>query len=232
MKVLILAAGRGSRMEHLTNEKPKCLTVFRHQPLIERTLNLLQRHVPLTNICVITGYRAEALAYLPVTKIHNQDWDKTNIIGSLLVARNSLRKEDCLVIYSDIFFEDSAITSMLEVKGSAVLSVLNWLTVWNSRFINPLEDLETFKFDPDTFLLKEIGKRATSLEDIEGQFAGIFKITPQTWSKIEEFPEELKSLDTTSMLQLCISRSLAFKVVPYHDSWAELDNIHDIEAQE
>jgi choline kinase len=232
MKVLILAAGRGSRMGHLTDEKPKCLTVFRHQPLIERTLNLVQRHVPLSDICVITGYRAEDLAYLPVTKIHNQDWDKTNIIGSLFVASNFLRNEDCLVIYSDIFFENSAITSMLEVNGSAVLSVLNWLAVWHSRFVNPLEDLESFKFDPDTFLLKEIGKRATSLEDIEGQFAGIFKITPETWSKIEEFPEELKSLDTTSMLQLCISRSLAFKVVPYRDSWAELDNIHDIEAQE
>lgn len=232
MKVLILAAGRGSRMERLTEDKPKCLTVFRNQPLIERTLSLLQRHIPLSDVCLITGYRADDLAYLPVSKINNPNWDQTNIIGSLIAARNFLCKEDCLVIYSDIFFEASAITSMLEVNGDAVLSVMNWLSVWNSRFPNPLEDLESFKFDSETFLLNEIGGKCNRLEDIEGQFGGIFKITPETWSKIEEFPEELKSLDTTSMLQLCITRSLEFKVVPYRDSWAELDNIHDIEAQE
>lgn len=231
MKALILAAGRGSRMMHLTEDRPKCLTVFRGQPLIERTLSLVQKHFDLSDIRIVSGYRADDLDYLPISKLHNQDWKQTNIVGSLSVARDFLNEEDCLVIYSDIFFEESAIKSLLEVDGAAVLSVVNWLAIWSSRFANPLGDLESFKFDPETYLLREIGKRCKSLQDIEGQFGGMFKLTPQTWSKIEDFPEDLKTLDTTSLLQLCVSRSIDIKVVPYLEAWAELDNIHDIEAQ-
>ncbi len=231
MKVIILAAGRGSRMMHLTDDKPKCLTVFRGVTLIERTLSLVQKYFDLSDIRIVTGYRANDLAYLPISKLHNQDWNQTNIIGSLSVAHDFLRTEDCLVIYSDIFFEESAIKSMLEVEGAAVLSVVNWLPIWNSRFVDPLEDLESFEFDTETNLLRAIGTRCKSLKDIQGQFGGLFRLTPQVWSKIEAFPENLKSFDTTSLLRLCISRSIDFKVIPYHDSWAELDNIQDIEAQ-
>ena len=35
MKGLVLAAGRGSRMGELTNEKPKCLTPLGGKPLID-----------------------------------------------------------------------------------------------------------------------------------------------------------------------------------------------------
>ena len=34
MKAIILAAGRGSRMGNLTEEKPKCLIDFRGRPLL------------------------------------------------------------------------------------------------------------------------------------------------------------------------------------------------------
>ena len=35
MDAVILAAGRGSRMRHLTDELPKCLTPFMGKPLLE-----------------------------------------------------------------------------------------------------------------------------------------------------------------------------------------------------
>ena len=171
------------------------------------------------------------MAYLPIEKLHNPDWSHTNIVGSLCIAKSFLSQEECLVFYSDIFFEESAIESMLSVDGDAVLSVVNWLTIWKSRFANPLGDLESFKFNPENLLLSEIGKSCESFQEIEGQFGGVFKLTPQTWSRIEDFPEDLKSLDTTSLLQLCVSRFIELKVVPYFDSWAELDNINDIETQ-
>lgn len=35
MKAIILAAGRGSRMKSLTDERPKCLVELRGKPFLE-----------------------------------------------------------------------------------------------------------------------------------------------------------------------------------------------------
>ena len=42
MKAIILAAGRGSRMENLTEEKPKCLVELKGQTLLDMQINALQ----------------------------------------------------------------------------------------------------------------------------------------------------------------------------------------------
>jgi CTP:phosphocholine cytidylyltransferase-like protein len=38
MKAVILAAGRGSRMGHLGDDRPKCLVELEGKPLIERQI--------------------------------------------------------------------------------------------------------------------------------------------------------------------------------------------------
>ena len=39
MKAIILAAGRGSRMKDMTDEKPKCLVKLHGKPLLEWQIN-------------------------------------------------------------------------------------------------------------------------------------------------------------------------------------------------
>ena len=45
---------------------------------------------------------------------------------------------------------------------------------------NPLEDLETFRTDPSGRLL-EIGQKPERREQIQGQFMGLLRFTPQSW---------------------------------------------------
>ena len=42
MRGIILAAGRGSRMKHLTSERPKCMVKLQGKPLIEWQLEALR----------------------------------------------------------------------------------------------------------------------------------------------------------------------------------------------
>ena len=46
------------------------------------------------------------------------------------------------------------------------------------------EDAETFKIDQNNFLL-EIGKKTKNLDDINGQFMGLIKFTPDGWKKFK-----------------------------------------------
>ena len=82
MRGIILAAGRGRRMQYLTDKNPKCLLKLKGVSLLERLINnfLISE---VEDIAIITGYRQEMI--LPFTKksFHNPDWEITNMVCSL-----------------------------------------------------------------------------------------------------------------------------------------------------
>ena len=60
MKAIILAAGRGSRMGQLTNDKPKCLLMINGKTLIELQITAIT-NAGIKDIAIVTGYKAEML---------------------------------------------------------------------------------------------------------------------------------------------------------------------------
>ena len=62
MKVVILAAGFGSRLRPLTNEMPKCMVEVNNVKIIEKQItNLLRNGIKEEEITVVTGYKTEKL---------------------------------------------------------------------------------------------------------------------------------------------------------------------------
>ena len=231
MKVVILAAGRGSRLGKLTDDSPKCFTVYRGKPLIFWILESVTQFFEQKDIHIVVGYRQMDFVPLGINLIENNDWEKSNIMGSLTCADKILSSSNCLIIYSDIFFDASAIKIIKDSPAPAVLSVSNWMNIWSARFNNPLDDLENFEYDSNTMLLTQIGNRAASMGSINGQFAGIFTITPSLWQMFKEGNHNLQSMDTTSALQEAILGGAKISVIKYSGHWAEIDTLSDLENQ-
>lgn len=228
MKAVILAAGRGSRMQSKTAETPKCLLKFRGKALIEHSIEKLMNHLNPRDIFIVSGYKSELLRNLGIQQIFNSNWETTNIMGSLMVASEILQKNDSIVVYSDVFFEEFAIKDALNGSYPSILSVVSWPSVWGARFDNPLDDLENFK--TKNGLVTLIGGKAKSLEDVDGQFAGIYTLTPRSWSVINKIPN-LQNLDTTTALNLAINAGVNFSNILYKGFWAEFDSISDFLTQ-
>ena len=55
-KALIVAAGLGSRLKHLTKDLPKCMLDFGGKTLLERQLSAY-RSCGIDNISIIRGYK-------------------------------------------------------------------------------------------------------------------------------------------------------------------------------
>ena len=111
----------------------------------------------------------------------------------------------------------------------------NWLPLWQKRFGDPLEDAETFRLN-SCFILQEIGKKPNAIEDIQGQYMGLIRMTPEAWSEITDLREDMQavnsdSMDMTSTLQKVISRGkIGIEAIPYQGVWGEVDTESDLKV--
>ena len=105
------------------------------------------------------------------------------MVASLTCAEQWLKLEPCIVSYSDIFYEASAILSLMNCTAPlAVTYDPNWLNIWGKRFNDPLTDAETFLINSHNEII-EIGNKPKSIEEVKGQYMGLLRITPHSWGK-------------------------------------------------
>lgn len=236
MRAIILAAGRGSRMGGLTQNAPKCLTVLAGKPLIEWQLQAL-RDAGVDRIGVVRGYMAEKIAYPGVATFENPRWAQTNMVMSLVAAGEWLSDDECIVSYSDIVYPGATAAKLTSSTADLAITYdTNWLKLWSERFADPLSDAETFRTD-DQGMLTEIGSRATSLDEIKGQYMGLLKFAPAGWSRVRRLlgelpPEACDKLDMTSLLKRLLADGMRIGTVPIAAPWFEVDNENDLALYE
>ncbi len=235
MKLIILAAGRGSRMGSLTEQIPKCLIVFNGVTLIERQLGVIDS-AGITDVALVTGYKRELLPLTNKVEFYNPDWQETNILGSLMCADEWLSQEPCIVTYSDIFYQKEALLLLKNSNDNCSITYdPDWLSLWSARFQDPLIDAESFRLDSDSYVI-QIGGRVENTFEIEGQFMGLLKLTPSAWQTIKNLPNterglRLDKLDITSMLNKLIQGKFArVRALRYDGIWGEVDSSSDLDC--
>ena len=201
MKVIILAAGMGSRLRPLTNDKPKCMIKLLGQTLIERQIKIFHSY-GINDITIVTGYKSEVVDIPDVNYVNNVNYETTNMNESLF--RALLKTEMCeectsgcrecngtglspakpiLVTYGDIAFEPRILSQMLEfcdprpsVIGLAAR--INWKEYYQNRTMHPLSEAENVLIQNRSIL--EIRKNISkSLENQQiGEFLGIMLLPP------------------------------------------------------
>ena len=85
MKLVIIAAGKGSRLKSETKNNPKALTVINGQTIIDIILNNCVIN-KINEIVIITGYDKNSIkSYLDgkwnnlnIDYIHNEEWNLEN----------------------------------------------------------------------------------------------------------------------------------------------------------
>lgn len=235
MKAILLAAGRGSRLGSLTDEKPKALVELNGVPLARRAVDTL-RAGGIAQVGIVGGYRSEMLAGFADRMFINPDWNNTGIFQSLSCAAEWLESEPCLVSYGDIFYSSRLVADMIKsVQDIDLAYDPNAVTLWKHRFDNPLDDMEHFKISDGR--IGRIGARATTLEDIQGQYMGLFRLTPRSWRHLlvarTHIPiERQANVDMTSLFSILIQSGIKVGGIPTSEPWGEIDCPSDVQLYE
>ena len=242
-KVLILAAGQGTRLRPITNDKPKCLVPLIGKSLLKRQTDVL-KSVGLTNIHVATGYRADQIEKLGYQTSFNSLYDKTNMVESLFSALEFIEgEEDLIIAYGDIVYQKNNLEKVLASSDEIALMIdKEWKAFWSLRLENPLDDAETLKLNDEGFVT-ELGKQTDSYDDVQGQYTGLIKIRGD---KISDFINFYNSIDRTlnfdgqdfnnmymtSFLQMMINSGWKAKAVLVNNGWLEIDTVEDLNVYE
>jgi len=102
-KAIILAAGVGSRLRPLTDERPKCLLEVGGRTLLEHQMRALER-CGVTDLVMVVGYRADLIRTRMdgrIRYITNDRYEATNSLYSLWLAREELLT-GALILNSDV----------------------------------------------------------------------------------------------------------------------------------
>jgi L-glutamine-phosphate cytidylyltransferase len=236
-QAVILAAGRGSRLGHLTDVMPKCLTLVAGRTLLDWMLGAL-RDAGMERVLIVGGYRYDALESYrspSVSTMRYAHWADTNMLGTLQAAHAWLAAAPCLIAYSDIAVRPAHLASLRAATGDIVVANnTQWRTLWAERFQDPLHDAETFA--AEVGMLRNIGGRATEIAQIGGQFMGLVKTTPQGWAQLNALMLEDSHLarkgDTTELLTRALQADVPIHVVDCAGGWIEVDSESDLRTVE
>ncbi len=111
MKYVLMAAGRGTRLQPFTNDMPKCLVQLTpSETIIERCIRLIKKYDPKGEIIVIGGFEYDKLRDVvgdTCRCVRNPFFKVTNSIASIWMARDMIGRDDHLVTFNaDVVFDE------------------------------------------------------------------------------------------------------------------------------
>lgn len=240
MRVIILAAGQGTRLMPLTSNKPKCMVELNGKALIEYQLELFEKF-NVSDINVIAGYLEEKIDFDVIKKFYNLQFDSSNMVTTLFSANELFDGEDDILIsYGDIIYNHKVFEAIKESSEKVNVVVdKDWRSYWDARMDDPLQDVETLKIDVNGNI-EELGKKPNSYKDIHGQYIGLIKIRKDVVKQVKNYYYNLDKSATydgqtfddmymTSFLQMIANNIIPLSPVYIEGGWIEIDVPSDLE---
>lgn len=216
MKVIILAAGIGSR---LGVPLPKALIPIQDdKTILHHQIDGLLHYLSIKDIFVVVGYKKNLIidAFPDLSFIDNPRFSQTNTSKSLLIAINKLIGNEILWLNGDVYFDHNVIERIIHYNG-------NCMAV--NRAIVGLEEVK-YKTNKQGYVV-EISKE---VEHPEGESLGIHKISSNETNLLKKCLSNCHDQDYFEKgLELSIQNGMQVKPIDISDlTCIEIDFVEDL----
>ena len=206
------------------------------------------------DITIVAGYRNDVLKEkfkdTEVKFIVNKEYETTNMVCSLMCARNLMETEDDILIsYGDIIYNKEVLEKILKTEEDMSVVVDDgWYEYWSARCENPLDDAETLMFDRNDYLT-EIGQKTSDLNKVQSQYIGLMRFKGAGLQAVLDLSAEAErrsesgqalwrtertyaKMYMTDLLQGLIDENYKLKAVHIQRGWFEIDDCDDLKVVE
>lgn len=247
MKAIIIGAGRGSRLRHLTEEIPKTLVPILGRPMLDGILEALAAGglVP-PEVVFVCGYLKETIQarYPALDYVENTEWEQNNILASLMYARDRMAG-GFISTYADIVYRPEIVAALARSPHDLTLACD---TAWRRRYTNrsqhPETDAEKLRAEGDRVV--QISRKISS-EEASGEFIGVLKASPAGAARLCRAYDEARAVHAgkvfregrtfekaylIDLLQHMIEQGEAFHRVDTDGGYMEIDTLEDASLAE
>lgn len=248
-RAIIIGAGRGSRLRHLTDEVPKTLVPVLGRPMLESILEALAAGgFGRGDVTFVCGYRKEVVQarYPDLEYVENAAWETNNILASLLCARDRMGG-GFVSTYADIVYRPAVVEALVKAEGDLVLAVdTDWRRRYAGRTQHPENDAEKLVHrggrDGQGGVVERIS-RTIPAEEATGEFIGVMKASPAgatrfvaAWDELRArigddgvFREGriLRKAYLLDMLSHLVEQGVELRTVETHGGYMEIDTLQD-----
>lgn len=242
MQALILAAGMGRRLGKITENKTKGMVEVNGKTLLARSLDILTSFDEISRIVLVVGFAHEGVRKAignswngrKVIYVENPDYDKTNNIYSLFLAKKELCEDDTMLLESDLIFERALIERLISDNERNLVLVAKWKSWMEGTVITLSENNEIAQF---------IGKKGFDFRNSDNYYktVNIYKFSKEFSSKVyapfleaychafglSEYYENILGIITF------INKSdLLAAIISDSAKWYEIDDHNDLDIAE
>ena len=237
MQAIILAAGMGRRLGEFTQNNTKCMVSVNGETLISRLLKQLRQHPCIDKVVIVVGYKGDILKNyianlhiaLPIEYVENPDYEKTNNIYSLYLAKEFLCKDDTLLFESDLIFEDSVLDLLLNDNRETLALVDKFQSWMDGTCVELSENYKIKRFVARSkfdFKLIDRYYKTVNIYKFSKDFSYRYYVPfleayCQALGKNEYYEQVLRviaMLDNPPITALCLSGQ----------HWYEIDDVNDL----
>lgn len=237
MQALMLAAGMGKRLGKYTKGNTKCMVEVAGEKLITRTCNILKK-CGINKLIMVVGYQKENLKEfirknirdIEIEFIDNDNYEKSNNIYSLYMAKEYLKQDDTLLLESDLIYEEEIVREVVNSPDKNIVAVAKYeqwmdgtvVIIDEKNNIIDFVEKKDFLYEKINNYYKTVNIYKFSKEFSENQYIPFLEAYIKAYGQNEYYELALKAIAHLSRSEL-----KALDVTKY--SWYEIDDAQDLD---
>lgn len=228
---VILAAGVGSRLRPMTNDKPKCLVTTAGKPILQYQLDTY-KEAGVNKLIIVTGYEGEAIKeYLKynkdfdITIVNNDIYEDSNNMYSLYLTKDLVKGSRFILNNADLSVDSSLVAKMIEDERDDLVAVD--VGLFNEESMK-VSINESSKVSDISKMIDKADSVGCSID-----FYKFSEVSSNTiFDEMEEIIEKngnLKDWTEVAMQRLFNKQMMSFEVFDIKGlDWVEIDNYDDL----
>jgi dTDP-glucose pyrophosphorylase len=236
MKALILAGGRGKRLEKMTNSLNKCMFEFHGKPVLEYNIARAAEVEDIDEIAIVVGYRAEdvinryGIEYRGKRIKYVIQWERRGLVHAIESAKDVIGGDDFFLLLGDEVLMKSRHREMLdEFKHGNAFAICG---VMFQRDKEKIKRTYTVLTDDSGRILRLIEKPTKALNNWQGTGHCVFK--NEILSYIERTPirPERGEKELPDLIQCAVDDGQLVKIFDICDEYTNINSEEDLKEVE
>ncbi|WP_404987657.1 aminotransferase class I/II-fold pyridoxal phosphate-dependent enzyme [Clostridium culturomicium] len=239
MQALMLAAGMGKRLGKYTKGSAKCMVEVAGEKLVDRVIEAVEQ-AGIERFIIVTGHAGEELrsyieekfkdSSIEFVFVHNSNYDKSNNIYSLYMAKEYLEQDDTILLESDLIFDKNIVKNVVQYPSENVVTVAKyepWMDgtvtlLTEEDYIKEFVEKKDFKFKRKGEYYKTVNIYKFSKEFSQKTYVPFLEAYIKSYGTNEYYELVLKAIS-----HLSCSCLKAYKLS--NEKWYEIDDAQDLD---